>query len=120
MTKQEFVRECDINNILKQYSTSGMLKHVSAQAASGMYTDLPDAMDFQDSLHVVDQARQAFQSLPSRVRARFDNDPVEFLAFCSDPRNGDEMLALGLREAPPPKAPDLPPEQAKKDEPPKA
>lgn len=102
MTKQEFVRECDVNNILKQYSQTGMLKHVSANANTGMYADLPDAIDFQDSLHTIKAAEAAFMSLPSKLRARFDNEPTEFLAFVQDPRNADELVSLGLRNRPPP------------------
>lgn len=96
MTKQEFKKECDINNILKQYSRTGMLNHVSARAAQGMYTDLPDALDFQESLHLVRDAEARFMSLPAKLRDRFGNDPVAFLAFCADPRNLDEMRELGL------------------------
>lgn len=101
MTKQEFVRECDINNIIKQYSTTGMLTHVSAKAQLGAYQDLPDPIDFQESMHLVQYARDSFDTLPSKMRARFDNDPAQFLAFCSDPANLDEMRALGLAEPAP-------------------
>lgn len=104
MTKQSFVAECDINNILKQYRTSGMVSHINAQAAQGMYADLPDSLDFQESLNLVLQAEAAFDSLPSLVRQRFQNDPAEFLAFCADPSNKDEMIKLGLAKAPPPPA----------------
>jgi len=96
MTKQEFLKESDINNILKQYSVSGMLTHVSAKAAMGAYQDLPDAIDFQESLHQVEAARAAFMTLPAKLRARFDNEPAEFLAFASDPANLEEMRTLGL------------------------
>jgi hypothetical protein len=44
--------------------------------------------------------------LPSDIRAKFDNDPGEFFEFCTDPKNADEMVQLGLREAPP--SPELP------------
>ena len=36
-TKQEFKAECDVNNILKQYKATGMIRHVAAQA--GVYQD---------------------------------------------------------------------------------
>lgn len=96
MAKQEFRNECDINNILKQFSATGMLNHVALNAASGVYTDLPEPEEFQDSLHQVEEARRSFASLPSRVRARFDNEPVQFLEFMADPANLDEMKAMGL------------------------
>lgn len=109
-TKQEFLAECDINNILKQYSVTGMLRHVSAKAGQGSYQDLPDPIDFQDSLHQVEAARESFMSLPSKLRARFGNDPVEFLAFCHDPSNMDEMRTLGLANPAPVPAPVVKPE----------
>lgn len=104
MTKQEFARECDINNVIKAFSTTGMFKHVNQKAAQGQYVDLPDPTDFQNSLDQVNQARTAFMSLPSKLRARFDNDPAQFLAFTHDPSNLAEMRTLGLAkpEAPPP------------------
>ncbi|UDN67609.1 internal scaffolding protein [robinz microvirus RP_74] len=118
LTKQEFQRECDINNIIKQYSTTGMLRHVSARASQGMYADLPDGVDFQESLHTVEAGRKAFMSLPSKTRARFSNDPGEFLAFCADAANLEEMKELGLVQEGPKTL--VEPEQAPADTPPKS
>lgn len=101
MTKQSFVAECDINNIIKQFSATGMLTHVRDQAALGQYLDLPDETDFQSALNTVEVGRAAFDSLPSKVRDRFGNDPASFLAFLSDANNRDEAIALGLIDAPP-------------------
>lgn len=105
--KQSFVPECDINNILKQYRVTGQLRHISARAAQGAYQDLPDPMEFQESMNLIIAAEQSFASLPSRVRDRFGNDPGQFLAFMGDPANQDEMIKLGLatRIPDPPKAP---------------
>lgn len=96
MAKQEFKAECDINNIIKQFSTTGMIRHVSARAAEGRYEDLPDPQDFQESLHIIQQATDAFMTLPAKVRDRFGQDPHEFLAFVSNPDNLEEMRALGI------------------------
>lgn len=104
-TKQEFAAECDINNILKQFSRTGMLTHVNAKAAQGMYMDLPDPVDFQAALAMSAQAHASFASLPSKLRDRFHNDPAEFLAFMSDPANLAEAQSLGLVERGPPSAP---------------
>lgn len=104
MTKQEFVRECDINNVIKQYQTHGMVNHINAKAAQGAYQDLPDSVDFQESLHTIMVAEQAFMTLPAKVRDRFGQDPAEFLAFLADPENTEEARKLGIlkpQEAPP-------------------
>jgi len=102
MTKQEFQFECDINNVIKSFSQTGMFKHVSARAAQGSYEDLPDSFDFQESLHQVREAKEAFMSLPSKIRARFSNDPAEFLSFIHNPENEAEIRTLGLTKPPPP------------------
>lgn len=95
-TKQAFKDECDINNILKQYKATGQLTHVRSHAQQGKYDNLPDEVDFQTSLNTVIAAERAFSSLPSKLRNRFHNDPVEFLEFMSDPANQDEAIELGL------------------------
>ena len=110
LTKQSFVAECDINNIIKQYSQTGVVKHVSERANQGMYLDLPDELDFQNSLNTVLEAQAAFGSLPSSLRARFENDPGQFLAFLTDPANQDEVIKLGFAaDRRPPKSPETAP-----------
>lgn len=94
--KQSFRDECDINNILKQYQKTGMIRHMAANAERGMYADLPDEVDFQTSFNIVKQAEEAFASLPSKIRERFLNSPEQFLAFISDPKNQDEAIKMGL------------------------
>lgn len=104
LTKQSFKAECDINNIIKSFSQTGMVTHISERAAKGQYVDLPDSVDFQEALATVEEARTAFMSLPSKIRDRFGSDPEKFLAFLHDPANEAEARALGLLNpvAPPP------------------
>lgn len=104
MTKQEFQAECDINNIIKQFSATGVIRHISAKAAEGAYQDLPDPIEFQDGLHIVQQATESFMTLPAKVRARFENDPASFLAFMAEPGNAEEIKTMGLTN-PLPQAP---------------
>jgi len=109
MTKQEFAKECDINNIIKAFSITGQFNHISAKAASGAFIDLPDKIDLQTSLSIIEEANAAFGSLPAHVRDRFHNDPANFLEFSYKLENLPEMRKMGLApEAPPepPKAPE--------------
>lgn len=96
MTKQGHKDECDINKILKQYRVTGVINHISAHARQGAYEDLPDPIDFQEALNMVQAAETAFATLPAKVRDRFQNDPIGFLEFTSDPKNAKEMAELGL------------------------
>jgi len=117
-TKQEFIRECDVNNIIKTFSRPGMYKTMLESANLGRYDDLPDDVDFQDALHTVDAARAAFMTLPSKVRDKFDNEPQLFLAFMADQNNETEARELGLLKPKPtpPIAPPPPPTPSVKSE----
>lgn len=100
-TKQEFREQCDINNVIKQFTATGQINHISAAAARGAFMDLPDDLDYQSSLNIVLKAEESFMALPAKVRDRFDNDPATFLAFVDDPKNADELVKLGIRNPPP-------------------
>lgn len=108
-TKQQFLEASDINNIMKQYSPAAQRRFLESVAATGALNELPDAVEFQDSLNLVIQAEKAFNSLTAKVRNRFDNDPAQFLAFWQDPANQDEAIRMGLatdkRPPPEPKKP---------------
>lgn len=125
MTKQSFVAECDINNIVKEFTQTGQVSHVNEKARQGAYVDLPDSMDFQQGLEMVRAAETAFMTLPAQVRARFGNDPAQFLEFFQDPANQEEAIKLGLASdtrppEPAPKAPDPAPAPAPTNPQPKA
>lgn len=96
MTQQEHLGSCDINNIIKQFSKTGQLTHISAKAGMGAYLDLPDPLDFQEAQNIMLDASNAFSSLPAKVRDRFSNNPAEFLEFMADPKNEKEARELGL------------------------
>lgn len=114
MTKQEFLPDCDIHNILAEFKVTGQIKHLAANTAAGVYADLSGLPDFQTALNTVVAGEAAFASLPSKLRARFENDPAQFLDFMSNPDNQDEAIKLGLAvdtrpPAPPQEPPKTPP-----------
>lgn len=109
MTKQEFAKQCDINNIIKEFSLTGQINHINAAAAQGAFLDLPDSVDYQEHLHTIMAAEAAFAALPAKMRDRFQGDPATFLAFVQDPKNADELIELGIRERPPRTNPSSPP-----------
>lgn len=117
MTKQSFKAECDINNIIKSFSATGMVTHISQKAQSGQYVDLPDSVDLQEAIATVELATNAFMSLPAKIRDRFGNDPEHFLAFLHDPNNQAEARDLGLLNPLPPPPPQDPPTPSESDPP---
>lgn len=94
LTKQEHKDECDIHRIIKQYQRTGVITHVQSKRAE--YTDLPDSLDFQESLLIIQEAETAFFNLPASVRAHFVNDPSRFLAAFNDPAQYDYLREVGL------------------------
>lgn len=93
-TQQQYAEECDINNIMRKYSTTGEFTHLTSK--QGRYADFSEIKDYRSMLHTVMEAESAFMALPADVRLRFKNDPHELLSFIQDTKNYDEALKLGL------------------------
>lgn len=97
-TQQHMKAECEINNILGKYDKTGLITHVNRAVAQ--YGDYSEVNEYQESLNRVIAAQNAFMELPSAVRKRFANDPGAFFEFATDPSNHDEMVRMGLANAP--------------------
>lgn len=93
-TKQEFRDECDINNIMKKYERTGELPNMIKE--NPIYGDFSDPIDLQSAMDIVVHAQTQFNNLDAHIRERFDNSPVKFLEFTSDPKNAQEMAKMGL------------------------
>jgi len=102
-TRQEFAKECDINNIIKQFTQTGLLPQ---QNKTPQYLDLANLPDLQTSLHIISAANTAFMTLPANVRKEFDNNPVKFANFAVQKENLEQLRKWGL--APPEPTPAAP------------
>lgn len=91
--KQSFAEECDINTIVRRFGLTG---HVPVGVRMPTYADYANLPDYHSAMNAIAQAREAFDAMPSSVRARFQNDPGLFVDFCSDAKNRDEAVKLGL------------------------
>lgn len=112
-TRQEFAEDCDINNIMARYEKTGVISHNSPREPMYLdFTEIPD--DLQSTLQMLEDAREAFMTLPASVRRDFDNDPTAFIEYASDPNNIDQMREWGLAKPleQPPIAPNPPPPSA--------
>lgn len=94
MAQQHFKDECDVNNILRKYETTGLLTHVANGTPS--YGDFSSVLEFMDAQNILIAAQDAFDALPASLRKRFDNDPAVMLSFLEDPNNREEAEQLGL------------------------
>ena len=94
MTEQAHKEECDIHNIMGKYEREGILSHVSKY--KGTYSDMVDAPDFQEMQNTIAEAKSMFETVPSRIREQFQNDPGQFLQFMQDEKNVDAIEEMGL------------------------
>lgn len=94
VTKQEFKEECDINVIIARNKKTGELPRVYFK--NPIYGDFSNIPSYENAFNMVKQADEDFMQLDARIRKRFDNDPVKFLNFVSDPNNVQEMIDLGI------------------------
>jgi len=95
-TQQQFISECDINNILKKYEQTSLLTPVNR--SQGKYGDFTNVTDYQTALDKLMSAQDTFNSLPSSIRKRFQNDPALLIEFVNDDKNKNEAIELGLIE----------------------
>lgn len=112
LTKQSFKNECDINMIMRRFKKTMNADYLSRFQgyAGGEFGDFSIVTDYRSALEQISLASDVFNQLPSQVRSRFRNDPAEFLDFCQNPANIDEMVSMGLatKRAPVQDAPSQP------------
>lgn len=92
-TIQSMKEEADINTIVKNFGVTGQLP---TGVRVPEYGDFMVVDDYRSALEALTSAEKSFMAMPAEVRDRFKNDPQEFLEFCNDARNLDEMRKLGL------------------------
>ena len=63
-----------------------------------MFGDFSQSTDYTSVVLALDASKRAFESLPSSIRRRFNNDPAELVKFLEDPANREEAEKLGLIE----------------------
>lgn len=93
MTKSEFKDSCDVNHIISKFKKTGQLTLADQNMQFG---DFSTSVDYHQACNVFIRAQEQFESLPAKLRKHFNNDPEEFLEFCSDEKNRDEMIKLNL------------------------
>lgn len=96
LTHQCFSDAADVNKIMSRWLNGG--PPPVSDAARAVFKDVSHGRDFQESLHLVMEVQESFDSLPADLRSQFKNDPALLLDFVSDPRNEAECVKLGLLE----------------------
>lgn len=102
--QQHFKDDCDINLLVERFTKTGSFGNERNPAlySFGDYS----GVDFRAALDLVISAEEQFQTLPAKVRDRFQNNPASLFDFLADDGNREEAQILGLiptpASAPPP------------------
>ena len=97
LTEQQFAEESQIINKIRRYDSQGFFDSINRNPAQ--YNDFTQVRDLANAIDQIEQARDAFQTIPSDVRKKFNNSPSEFFEFASKESNYDELVKLGLATA---------------------
>lgn len=94
-TVQSEKDEADINVILDRFGITGQMPE---NVRRPTFMDFgPDYIfDYRSAVEAIALAADSFNSMPAKVRAEFNNDPQEFVEFCSKEENLPKMRELGL------------------------
>lgn len=98
LTQQHHAHDADVRNIIKQYDRTGLIANVNRGVAQ--YGDFSEINEYREALDFVISANESFAELPAKIREMFGNDAGTFFEFATDPNNAEEMVKLGLAEAP--------------------
>lgn len=113
LTIQSQAEDTDINLMIKRYGREGAALANSVPMPPTL-EDFQDVTDFQSALNTIRLAQESFNALRPDVRARFNNDPHQFLAHVDSvytapdskrrERDIEELVEMGLavdRRTPP-------------------
>lgn len=85
---------CDVNQIVKQFTRTGLMP----QRPGARYEDV-SSHDYMAMRNYIADTEAMFKGLSARVRARFGGDPYQLLRWLENPENRAEAEKLGLVQA---------------------
>lgn len=92
--QQNFKDDTNVNKIVQRFSQTGELP--MGQQSAPLYLDHTQYGDFTEMLNKVTHVKQAFDKLPAKIRAQFENQPAQMLQFVQNPLNNEEAIKMGL------------------------
>lgn len=97
--QKHFQEEANINSIIAKYKRT---KIAPEQRQNPIYNDFSTVESLQANLNQAKHAQEEFNSLPSHIRKKFQNDPKQLLEFVIDENNRDDAIKIGLIPKPEP------------------
>lgn len=95
MAFQSEKAETMIDAYLRKYRATGFLGDPQRKAAA-LFGDFAGMEDFQTIQNKMARIKEHFDALPSNVRRYFGDEPANYVAFVTDPRNLEKSIEMGL------------------------
>lgn len=97
-TQQQFRKACNITEILKRHKKTGLVPSNDKLPlnVAGEIFDATTVDSYQDALLKINEANQAFWSVPANIRKQFDNNPILLMEFVQNPDNREKAIEIGL------------------------
>lgn len=93
LTQQNQEADANINNIVRKYTQTG---EIPIHNRPPLVEDFALVQNFQDAMNLIVESKATFMEQPADVRNRFNNDPAQFVEFCSNEENRADMRKMGL------------------------
>lgn len=95
LTQQHFTEDADLNLTMARFGiTDGALPPVAHDPR--LFGDFSSAVDLTESLARIRHAWDMFDTLPAKLRTRFENDPVKLYEWVNNPDNAQEAVELKI------------------------
>lgn len=94
LTEQSHKDETDIRRIMRKARETGIVNHTSKY--QGEYMDMATSLDFQEAQNLIASTNSMWETVPSDIRAQFDNEPGKFVEFMQDNANYQAIADMGL------------------------
>lgn len=93
--QQNMKQDSDINDIVQRNAVLSF-QNRGKEANEGFFADVSEMGDFRAYRTRIARINEKFNSLPSYIRRRFDNDPARLIDFLNNKENRKEAEKLGL------------------------
>lgn len=94
LTQQHLRDSNNIRHIMERSTRLGIRGQLPTEGM--FYGDFTNVGTYHQNLNKIIEAQEAFMTLPSRVRSRFENDPGKLIDFLNDEKNIQEAVELGI------------------------
>jgi hypothetical protein len=94
--QEQFADSCQTDTIIRKYNMMGVNPFISA--GGSQYLDTTQIPEFFVAQNAQVKVKEYFEGLPSNIRLEFNNDPMQFAEFVSDPRHAEYLREIGVLE----------------------